>query len=244
MGGIQVKVGGLALALAFWLLPFTSSASGKASAVNAGSKYRASQYRELGLSYQQQERYPLAIATMKKSVELDPENIVGRVNLGWAQHLARQDNAAAKSLLQAVYRDPVSVPAFNALGIVYLVSGNLVGAVVTHAWAAALQPDDEIAYYNLSLAFERLRLYNSAIATAKRAATLEPHNPHPLIALAIAHWEHGDRTLAKIAYERARNLDSRYSAHTFLPQLKIAGFSQSQIQMAEQVRSGACQFCR
>jgi len=237
MDGVrQVKIWGLALV---WLLPFTSGGSGKALVVDAGSKYRASQYRELGLSYQQQERYPLAIATMKKSVELDPENIMGRVNLGWAQHLSGQDNAAAQSLLQAVYRDPVSVPAFNALGIVYLVSGNLMGAVVTHTWAAALQPDDEIAYYNLSLAFERLRLYNSAITTARHAAILEPHNPHPLVALAIAHWERGDRTLAKIAYERARNIDSRYSDRTFLPQLKRAGFGQSQIQMAEQVRSAS-----
>ncbi|MBV8885064.1 MAG: tetratricopeptide repeat protein [Chroococcidiopsidaceae cyanobacterium CP_BM_RX_35] len=234
------KVERLVLVLAFWLLLFASGGSDKALAVGAAiNKYRASQYRELGLSYQQQERYSLAIRAMKKSVELDPENIVGRVNLGWAQHLAGQDNAAAESLVQAIYRDPVSVPALNALGIVYLVSNNLAAAVVVHNWAAALQPDDEVAYYNLSLAFERLQLYSSAIATAKRAATLEPHNPHPLVALAISHWEQGDRTLAKLAYRKANALDSRYSDHSFLPQLKKAGFSQSQIQLADQVRSAS-----
>jgi len=233
----QAKVESLVLVLTFWLWLFASSGSGRALAVSAVSnKYRASQYRELGLSYQQQERYLLAIATMKKSVELDPENIVGRVNLGWAQHLAGQDDAAAESLVQAIYRDPVSVPAFNALGIVYLVSNKLAAAVVAHTWAATLQPDDEVAYYNLSLAFERLQQYTSAIATAKRAATLEPHNPHPLVALAISQWEQGDRYLAKLAYRKANALDSRYSDHSFLPYLKKAGFSQSQIQLADQIR--------
>ncbi len=199
--------------------------------------YRASQYRELGLLYSQQERYGLAIATMQKSVELDPKNIIGRVNLGWTQHLAGRENAAAQSLLQAIYRDPSSVPAFNALGIVYLVSGKLNAAVIAHTWAAFLQPEDEIAYYNLSLAFHRLHLYRSAIATAKRAAALEPANPHPFVALAIAHWDSGERRSGIRAYEQARNLDARYSEHPFLAYLKKAGFSQSQIQTAEQVRA-------
>jgi len=219
------------------LILIVSGASSKVLAATA-SKYRASQYRELGLSYQQQERYSLAIRAMKKSVELDPENIMGRVNLGWVQHLAGKDNAASQSLWQAIDRNPVSVPALNALGIVNLVTGNLAAAVAVHLWAAILQPKDEVAYYNLSLAFERLRLYEWAIATAKSAATLEPHNPHPLVASAIAYWEVGDRDRAKLAYQQAQNLDSRYSDRTFLPNLKKAGFSQSQIQKAEQVCSG------
>jgi len=235
MGRWGEKIKGL-VGLAFWLL-LASGGSRKALAVTAASKYQASQYRELGLSYQQQERYPLAIATMKKSVELDPGNTIGRVNLGWAQHLVGQDDAATESLRQAVYRNPVSVPALNALGIVYLVSGNLVSAIMVHTWAATLKPDDEIAYYNLSLAFERLQIYNSAISTARRAAILEPYNPHPLVALAIAYWKQGSRTLAERAYRQARNLDSRYSDRTFLPYLKKAGFNHSQIQTADLVRA-------
>ena len=219
----------LTLAFAFCLLPFANGCSEPAVALTSASQYRASQYRELGLSYQQQERYPQAIAAMKKSVELDPGNIMGRVNLGWAQHLLGQENDASESLLQALYRDPRSVPALNALGIVYLVSGHLASAVIVHTWAAALKPDDEIAYYNLSLAFHRIGLYDSAIKTASRAAALEPNNPHPLVALAIAHWDRGERISAKQAYRQALNLDSRYSDRAFLIYLKKAGFSSDQI---------------
>lgn len=199
----------------------------------------ASEYRALGLDYRASERYSEAIAALKKSVELDPQNISGRVMLGWTQHLAGQEDAAVWSLLQALYRQPVSVPALNALGIVYLVSGELTPAVVVHTWAAILEPENEIAYYNLSLALVRLRLYGLAIATANKAAALEPTNPHPLVALAIAHWVMGDRTLAKLAYGKARNLDSRYSDRAFLVHLRKAGFSSDQILTTERILSAS-----
>lgn len=197
----------------------------------------ASEYRALGLSYRASERYWEAIAALKKSVELEPQNLSGRVMLGWTQHLAGQEDAAVESLIQALYRDPTLVPALNALGIVYLVSGELNAAVVVHTWAAILESENEIAYYNLSLAFHRLRQYDSAIATANIAAALEPANPHPLVALAMAHWDKGDRAGAKLAYGKARNLDSRYSDRAFLTHLGKAGFSSDQIRTTERILS-------
>lgn len=198
---------------------------------------QAGDYRQLGLLYRQQGRYPEAIAAMQKSVELEPENLMGRVNLGWTLHLAGHEQQAAQSLWQAIYQKPMFVPAYNALGIVYLVDSNLTAAVLVHTWAAILKPDNEIAYFNLSLALHRLQIYNLAIATANRAATLEPNNPHPLVASAIAYWDNGDKDTAKKIYTKAINLDSRYSDKTFLTHLKQAAFNQEQIQKTEQVLS-------
>lgn len=204
-------------------------------AATSNNQYQASKYREVGLSYQRQERYPEAIASMKKSVELDPNNVNGRVNLGWTQHLAGQEDNAAESLLQAALLHPFSPPTFNALGIVYLVSGDLTAAVFVHTWAAILKPNNEIAFYNLSLAYQRLKLYDLAITTATKAATLEPNNPHPLVALAIAHWDSDDRIRAQLAYRKAIDLDARYSDRGFLNYLKEAGFSPAQIQTSQQI---------
>ena len=201
----------------------------------------AGEYRALGLSYRASERYSEAIAALKKSVEIEPRNLSGRVLLGWTQHLAGQEEAATWSLLQALYLEPVSVPALNALGIVYLVSGQLNAAVFVHTWAAILEPENEIPYYNLSLAFHRLQSYDLAISTAKKAAVLEPYNPHPIVALAIAHWDKGDRTLAKQVYGKARNLDSRYSNLNFLVYLRKAGFSSDQIRTTERILSASNQ---
>jgi tetratricopeptide (TPR) repeat protein len=198
----------------------------------------ASDYRQLGLLYRQQEQYPKAIQAMEKSVELEPENIMGRVNLGWTLHLAGKQEEAAKALWQVISRKPLFVPAYNALGIVYLVDGNLPATVFVHTWAAILEPNDEVAYYNLSLALHRLQVYSLAILTANRAAVLEPNNPHPLVAAAIAYWDGGDKRTAKKVYQKAINLDSRYNSQACFSNLKQAAFSSAQIQTVDKIRTG------
>ncbi len=197
----------------------------------------ASGYRQLGLSLRQQGKSEEAITVLQKSVELEPQNPSGRVLLGWTQHLAQKRQDATKSLLQAVYQNPYFVPAYNALGIVYLVDSNLAASVLVHTWAAILKPDNEIAYFNLSLALHRLQIYPLAIICANRAASLEPSNPHPLVAGAISYWDSGDKTFAKGVYNKAINLDSRYRDSFYLNHLKEAAFTLSQIKTTDKVRT-------
>ncbi|WP_036534716.1 tetratricopeptide repeat protein [Neosynechococcus sphagnicola] len=195
----------------------------------------ASDYRQQGLRYRDQEQYPAAIAALQQAVALDPKDLSGRVMLGWTYHRAGQGAAAADTLVRVLVRDPKQVPALNALGIVYLVNGDPTAAVVVHTWAALLKPENEIAYYNMSLALHQLKQYNWAIATAELAADLEPTNPHPLVALAIAYWDNGAITLAKQAFAAAINLDPRYRDPGFLDYLNEAGFSAAQIRQSDQV---------
>jgi tetratricopeptide (TPR) repeat protein len=195
----------------------------------------AEEYRQLGLSYRKQERFDEAIAALQQSVSLDPQNIDGRIILGWTQHLAKKDKAAATSLWEAIYRSPTSLQAFNAIGIVYLVRGDLPQSVILHSWAAMLKNDNEIAHYNLSLAYQRLQQYDLAIAYAQKAIELEPSNPHPFVALAIAQWTSGDRAGAKKIFRDAIGVDDRYRNPDFLNFLNEAGFNTDQIQTAKQV---------
>ncbi|MGD1909756.1 MAG: tetratricopeptide repeat protein [Rivularia sp. (in: cyanobacteria)] len=197
----------------------------------------AGEYRLLGLKYRQLRRYDEAIKIMQKSVELEPENISGRVNLGWTLHLAGKEAEAAQSLWKAIYQKPSFVPAYNALGIVYLVDGNLPAAVLVHTTAAFLKPDNEIAFYNLSLAFHQLEIHPLAITTANRAAILEPNNPHPLVAAAISYWDSDDKIDAQQVYRQAINLDVRYSQSSFLSHLQKAAFTPEQINVVNQVLS-------
>ena len=216
-------ISGLVISSSLWL------------ATSVAAAPSASEYRQLGLTYRAQARYSEAIAALQQAVELEPNNLPGRITLGWTQHLAGQGVAAMESLFQVLYRDRNSVPALNALGIVYLVQGDLSSTVITHSWAAWLEPNNEIPYYNLSLAAHRLREYGWASLAARRAADLEPNNPHPWVALAIINWDGGDREAATQAYERALALDGNYGGHDFLSYLQEAGFSAAQIETAAQV---------
>lgn len=195
----------------------------------------ASDYRTSGLAYRNQGRLPEAIATLRKAVELDDRNLTGRVNLGWTLHLANQDREAAEVLQQTAAIDPAYAPTFNALGIVYLVNNDLISAALIHNWAALIAPDNEIAFYNLSLAYQRMQQYDWAIAAAQKAVTLEPENPHPLIALAIAHWGKQESAIAQRIYRQAIQIDARYQSGEFLDRLAEAGMSDSQTEQAEQI---------
>jgi tetratricopeptide (TPR) repeat protein len=223
----MIKVGDHPLAallcLGFWLVQPAQAAPSAAA------------YRQLGLAYREQERYPEAIAAFKQAVALEPDHLAGRVSLGWTLHKASQRQAATQILQETLSFNPFYVPALNALGIVHLVQGELPAAVRSHAWALMLKPQNEIAAYNLSLAFERLQEYAAAVTLAKQSAALEPTNPHPLVALAITQWSQGDRPAAQAAYQRALAIDSRYRDATFLSYLAEAGFSSEQIHRAQQI---------
>jgi Flp pilus assembly protein TadD len=196
----------------------------------------AAGHRQQGLLYRQQSQYAAAIAAFQKSVELEPENISGQVLLGWTQHLAKQPAAAATTLETALALNPFHVETANALGIVYLVGNQLTAAVMTHSWATVLKPDNEISYYNLSLAWQRLGQYDWAIAAANAAAQLEPNNPHPLVAAAIAHWGNGDQAQAQRTYRQAQRLNPGFADPVFLQEdLTAAAFSQTQVQIVQAI---------
>ncbi len=194
-----------------------------------------SYYRQLGLNYRNQKLYPQAITALEKSSALAPNDINGKIILGWTLHLAGYNNRAQQTLLQAIYLDPFSVRSFNALGIVYLVQDDLPLAILAHSWAAILKPNNEIAYYNLSLAYHRQNIWGAAIITADKAIQLEQDNPHPVVAKALSIWSRGDRVTAQRVFRMAISLDSRYSDLEFLNYLNEAGFSAAQIALSKQI---------
>lgn len=195
----------------------------------------AADYRQLGLQYRSAGQLSEAVAAFRQAVELAPDHLDGRVNLGWTLHLAGDDRAAADVLQATALIDPFHVQTLNALGIVYLMNEDLPGAVLAHTWAAWLKPDNEVAYYNLSLALQRSTHYDWARVNAEKAAELEPDNPHPWVALAIVDWSQGDQARAKQRYQQAIDLDARYADRTFLDYLNESGFNAQQIETAKQV---------
>ncbi|MGG6237288.1 tetratricopeptide repeat protein [Nodosilinea sp. AN01ver1] len=199
----------------------------------------AARYRQEGLAFRQQGDFERAIATLKIATALNPRNPEGQVLLGWTQHLAGYPAPAIDALQTALTYDPEYGPALNALGIVYLVDGQLEAAVDTHTLAVSLEADNEIAHYNLSLAYQRLGQTEQAIAQAIIATELEPNNPHPWVALALAHWSAKDSAEAIANYRQALALDGRYTSREYLNHLEQAGFSPEQIEATEEIRQAA-----
>ena len=215
-----------------------SSRSVEVTAPTPSEVAAAAQYRQLGLDLRGQGQLDEAISAFRQGTMLDPTNLDGYVILGWTLHLMGQPEAAIEALQAALTDDETHVPALNALGIVYLVNGQLNHAKLTHLQAVDLQPDNEIAQYNLSLTYQRLEEFELAVQHARRATELEPGNPHPWVALAIAFQSQQRSDAARDAYAQAVQLDARYSENTHLAHLSQAGFSPSQIELSDLVRLG------
>ncbi len=196
---------------------------------------QAAQYRLRGLGYQGSGRLGLAIKAMQRSVELDPSNAIGKINLGWALHLAHRDSEARVVLEEVSKEHPRDVAALNALGIVYLVTGELNRAVATHTRAIILDKSDEIAHYNLALAYHLLGEYESGIKEGLSAAKLEPNNPHPKLALSLNFWSKGESYKSRLYYNYSISLDDRYRTSSYLSHLREAAFSSSQIDQLRQI---------
>jgi len=226
---VRDKVRGIVAATLMGMPVVSSALEQPAWAQSAGD------YRQLGLQHRDAGQMSAAIEAFRQAVQLEPDHVDGRVSLGWTLHLAGDDRTAADTLQATLQIDPFHVPTLNALGIVYLMNEDLPGAALAHSWAAWLKSDNEIAYYNLSLTFQRAEYYDWAIANAEKATKLEPDNPHPFVALAIAHWEEGNQPRAQQAYQQAIDLDSRYAESSFLEYLNEAGFNRQQIETAKQV---------
>ena len=203
---------------------------------SSADRKAAQTYRQSGLKLRQRGNYAEAIASFEKAAKLDPSNLSGRILWGWTLHLAEKETEATEVLQQVLAQDANNIPALNALGIVYLVSGNLTDAVKTHQQAVNLNPKNEIAHYNLALAYQRLKEYDPALIHAKEATQLEPNNPHTWVAIALVYWNKGDKSQAKAMYQRAINLDSRYRQLGFLSHLKLAGFSADQIELTNKIQ--------
>lgn len=209
--------------------------------VSAADRKAAQNYRQLGLKARQQGNFSKAIQLLEKAIALDPSNLSGQVLLGWTYHLAGKADEATATLEKATIQNPQNIEALNALGIVYLVGGRLNEAIQTHQAAVQLKATNEIAHYNLSLAYQRLPDLDLGVKHGEAATKLEPSNPHPFVALALVYWDKGDQAKAKQLYRQAIALDGRYRQSGYLSHLKLAGFSEEQIQLTRQIQGYSSQ---
>ena len=114
--------------------------------------------------------------------------------------------------------------------------GDVEGAIAANREGIQRDPDNETAFYNLSLALQVFGDYGEAVQAAQRATQLDPQNPHPWVALANAYDLAGDRAQAQVAYRRALALDSRYRDPSFVATLVNYGFTPILVENLQRLR--------
>ena len=85
-------------------------------------------------------------------------------------------------------------------------SGNDAAAVKAYKKALALVPDDSVAYFNLSLAFCEMGLYEDSLEAIKQAIQIEPRNGHYYYGQAWILVKAGKISAARAIFQRAAEL--------------------------------------
>jgi len=126
----------------------------------------------------------------KKGLEMDPENVNARYNLGLVNvHLGKLEDAHS-DFAKAAEMQP-SASSFSALGSVLSMQGNNADAVAMNLKAVGLNPLDQTFWANLASAYQwggkqdkALKAYAKAIELAEAERSKTPNDPNLLSALA------------------------------------------------------------
>jgi Flp pilus assembly protein TadD len=106
---------------------------------------------EAAVTYLQQGRHDEGIALLEQVAAAAPELSAPRIDLGIAQHLAGDLEAAESNLLLALESNPEQPVAHNELGIIYRKTGRFMEARASYEAALEVYPGFHFARRNLAI---------------------------------------------------------------------------------------------
>lgn len=146
-----------------------------------------------GLARMAQKRYPDAVSSLKKLVEIDPKITAPSMQLGQAYALMRDAGNALATFRKATEISPSHAPAYIGMGDMYFQMGNNAEAVQSYRKAIEIHPESSQAYPPLVLLLaEQPATIGEAKQLAEKAVALTPHDPAALDALGWVYIQQGE----------------------------------------------------
>lgn len=126
---------------------------------------------ELGLK----NRYAEAVKLLRKAIEIEPNSIVIRKNLGIALFNLKDFDEAIKLLKQVLEKDvAVDAKTLVFLGEALFSVGNDEESLSAFQKALEIEPDNVIARYNYGTVLQELKQYEQALKEYDKAVALQP----------------------------------------------------------------------
>lgn len=140
-------------------------------------------YNELGSAYKDTGRNDEAIATYKKSAELDNQMFQPWYNMGVIYEINGDLELAKMAYSQALARDFSSIPAYEGLAIIAIKNENIDGAIVLYKKILEIYPQDETTLLNIGACYYQQGKKEEARAYLEQAQALDPKNQDIIQAL-------------------------------------------------------------
>ncbi|ERT09869.1 tetratricopeptide repeat family protein [Lyngbya aestuarii BL J] len=165
---------------------YWSEAEDKYQQILALENTHTDAWRELGMIYYCQERYPEALDAFYSALELDSSTAIQYYYLGLGLAATEDFTAAISAYEQAIFLDLNWSDAYHQLGRVYLELGEFEQAETYYIKAIDLNSNNSDFYLDLGNILIAKQQIGDAIIIYKKALKLDSQNPHILYQLGIA----------------------------------------------------------
>ncbi len=190
---------------------YWSEAEEKYQQILALEKTHTDAWRELGMVYFFQERYPEALDAFYSALELDSSTAIQYYCLGLGLAATEDFTAAISAYEQAILLDPNWSDAYHQLGGVYLERGELKQAETYYRKAIDLNSNNSDFYLDLgNLLIAKQQIWD-AIIIYKKALELNSKNPRVLYELAIAFTAIKNSSLAAFYFGYSAYYQAQYT---------------------------------
>lgn len=142
-----------------------------------------------------------AVTEFRRGLEVSPDHLELRLNLGLAQIRAGQAAEALATFQEAVDRHPDEARAHHDLANALRAAGRMQDAAASLRRAVELQPDYAGAWFNLGNVLSALKQWDEAEEALRKHQQLEPNDNRSAYLLAMAKNGRGD-SAAAIAHLR------------------------------------------
>jgi len=131
---------------------------------------------KLGSLFQSSNRLPDALRIYGKVSQIEPDNIVSRLNTGVISMQLKQFNNAEKVFKKVITLAPKFPGGYRELAHLYLITGTNLSEAMKLAKTAVVLEETADNYFILSWAYDKNGDVANAVSALKRAAELEPGN--------------------------------------------------------------------
>ncbi|TKJ31228.1 hypothetical protein CEE39_07355 [bacterium (candidate division B38) B3_B38] len=131
----------------------------------------------LGLRFQKQRKYRLAIEQYHRAIEIQPKFVQAYNNLGSVYFLSGSYPEAMEEYKKAIELKPDYAEAYYNLAMVCEAMRDINQAIDCYRMVIGIRPDHERAHQGLGGAYKTLREYNKAAKKYRRALSINAHDP-------------------------------------------------------------------
>ena len=167
-------------------------------------------YFELGVKFQKQGQFELAVEQYKKAIALEYNYAKTHNNLGSVYFLMGKYDQAIKEYLEAIDIKPDYAEAFYNLGMVYEAMKKYDKAIESYQVVHSLKPDHSGVHLSLGQIYQNQKKYDKAIVQYRAAIAIMPDKPELYNKLGNSYFLNKQYEEAVKAYKKALELKPDY----------------------------------